>query len=199
VTQRIRDAQVAEEIAAQAGTEGTPDLHLSDFLQPVIFGPQRPPLASSGYLPGSIGLSSAAVALNFSHAGLFIEGTNTNTVARVNSIRVFNETATRLGFTIRRLDDASGFTIAAAIPGYISAGNPESGGVFTAVRSNLTTLSGVTIAEVVVEPNTNELFDGPWIINNGALVCAPTIVNRAMRVYMSYEAWPAIRQQPIPG
>jgi len=197
--QRIVDVRVAEELAAQAGTEATPDLHLSDFLSPVIFGPQRPPLASSGYYPGAVGIITAAVALNFSNAGIFVEGTNTLTIVRVKSVKITNPTAGVLDYTIRRLDDASGFTIVDTIPAYISAGSPATGGVRFVRRSNITTLSGVAIAGMTVEANSSETFDGPFIINNGALIVSPTVVNTEVRVYMPYEAWPAIRRQPIPG
>jgi len=193
--QRIRDAQVAEEIAAQAGTEGTPDLHLSDFLQPVIFGPQRPPLARSGYFPGIVGVASGAVALNTSHAGVFVSETNSDSIVRVNSITIFNETVLIAGYEFRRLDDATGFTIVPLIPGYVNAGTPATGGIFSAVRSNTVAAQGVLMGQVVLEPSTNVQFDGPWIINAGALVVNPTLVNSSMRVYMNWELWPAIRAQ----
>lgn len=197
--QRIRDAQVAEEIAAQAGADATPDLFLSDFLSPVIFGPQRPPLASSGYFPGCAGVFSAAVALNTSHAGIFVSGTNVDIVVRVNSILIMNLGAAAESYTVRRLDDATGFTVAALVPGYISAGNPNTLGVQSAVRNNAVAASGVSMGQVTVPITENMLLHGPWVLNNGALVVAPNNINTQVRVYMNYEAWPSIRPQPIPG
>jgi len=195
----IRDAQVAEEIAAQAGTDSTPALFLNPGLTPVIFGPQRPPLASSGYYPGAVGIITAAVALNFSNCGIFVEGTNTLTMVRVNSVKITNPTAGVLDYTIRRLDDASGFTVVDTIPAYISAGSPATRGVRFLRRNNITTLSGVAIAGMTVFPNSVETFDGPFLLNNGGLIVTPTVVDTEVRCYMNYEAWPAIRRQPIPG
>jgi len=199
MTFRIRDVQVAEEIAAQAGSEDTPAFELSPIISPVIFGPQRPPLASSGYFPGTIGAGLAPVPLNTSQVGLFVSGTNTDTIVRVNRITIINETAGVLDYSIRRLDDASGFTLVNARPGYISAGNIVSGGVFRIIRSNTVAPQGLEQSEVVVQPTSLEHFDGPWILNNGAVIVAPAVVNTAVRIYMNYEAWPSIRQQPIPG
>jgi len=197
--ERIRDSLVAEELAAQAGTEQTPDLFLSDLLTPVIFGPQRPPLAASGYFPGCMGTVSAAVALNHSHVGLFVSGTNEHSIVRVNSITIFNVTVGRLNYTIRRLDDASGFTLSSLRPGYIHAGTPSTGAVFTAVRSNVTTPQGNQMAQVTLEPESKLIIKGPWIINNGALIVTPTVVNTEMRLYMNWEHWPSIRRQPAGG
>jgi len=191
----IRDAKVAEEIAAQAGTEETPPFELSNLISPVIFGPQRPPLAASGYFPGCIGLSVNAVALNFSNMGLFVSGTNVDSIVRVNSITIMNTTGGSLAYTIRRLDDATGFSLVAAIPGYINAGNPNSGGVFSATRSNLTTRSGTQMAFAQVAAGSAEHFEGPWIVNNGAVIVSPNNVNTPMFAYMSYEHWPSIRPQ----
>jgi len=199
MVERIRDALVAEEIAAQAGTERTPNLFLNEALTPVIFGPQRPPLAASGYFPGCMGLLSAAIALNTSHVGLFVSGTNTDTIVKVNRISIFNSSGGGLAYTIARLDDVSGFTAVALVPGYISAGNPSAGGVFSVVRSNTVGGQGVGMATVVVEPAAVEHFDGPWIVNNGAIIVRPTVVDTEVRVYINYEAWPAIRRQPIAG
>jgi len=199
MVQRIRDPLVAEEVAAQSGVDGTPPLFLSDLLQPIIFGPQRPPLAASGYFPGCMGQAVAAVALNTSHLGLFVSGTNVDSIVRVNEIHITNATGTAQDFTIRRLDDVSGFSVAALVPGYISAGNPFSGGVFSAIRSNTVAVSGVRMATVRVEPNATRIFKGAWIINNGAIIVAPAIVNRAAEAYFAYEHWPSIRPQPIGG
>lgn len=196
MVERIRDAQVAEEIAAQAGVDSTPPLFLNEGLTPVIFGPQRPPLASSGYFPGVLGIESGAVALNTSHAGIFVSGTNTLTIVRVNSITIFNETAGDLRYHIRRLDSAGGFSIAALVPGYINAGNTSAGGVFNAQRNNTVAPEGLLMAQVVVEATRMETFHGPWIVNNGVLLVNCGTVNTAIRIYMNYEAWPAIRQQP---
>jgi len=199
MTERIRDALVVEEIAAQAGTDQPPDLFLSDVLQPVIFGPQRPPLAASGYFPGCMGLTVAKVALNTSHAGLFVSGTNADVIVRVNSISIINGTGGGLQYTIRRLDDASGFTIVGLVPGYISAGLPASGAVFSAIRSNTVPASGALMATVRVAAESKEDFAGPWIVNNGAIIVAGGAVDTEVRVYINYEHWPSIRRQPIVG
>jgi len=197
--QRIRDSLVAEEIAAQAGTEGTPDLFLSDLLSPVIFGPQRPPLAASGYFPGCMGINVAAVALNTSQVGIFVSGTNTDSIIRVPRITIQNQEAGALLYTIRRLDDATGFTLAGLVPGYISAGIPRTGGVFSLARNNTVGPAGVQMAQVSLEGDTTEHFDGPWILNNGGLIVTVGTVNTRIRVYMNYEQWPSIRRQPIAG
>ncbi len=199
MAQTIRDALDAEEIEAQAGTEASPDLFLSDFLSPVIFGPQRPPLASSGYFSGCVGLIVAGVALNTSQAGLFVSGPNVDSIVRVNRITIMNTTGGILGYRIRRVDDASGFTVASVVPGYIDAGNPNSAGLQTAIRSNTVGPQGTGMADVVVEATSLEHFDGPWILNNGALIASCSTVNTEMRVYMNYEHWPSIRRQATGG
>ncbi len=193
---RIRDASVAEELAAQAGTEETPDLFLSDFVSPIIFGPQRPPLSTSGYFAGCVGVDVPAVALNFGHTGIFLNGTAAASIIRVNRITIENNTGADAVFTIRRLDAIAGFTLVAAVPGYIDAGLPTSGGVFSCIRSNLTTLSGVQMARVRLASNAVEHFEGPWILNNGALLVAPTAVNTPVMAYFGYEHWTSIREQP---
>ncbi len=194
---RIRDAQVAEEIAAQAGTEETPPLFLSEYLQPVIFGPQRPPLAASGYFPFTVGVQASAVALNTSQAGVFVSGTNADSIVRVNSITVINKTGGALLYQLRRFD-GSGFTIAAVVPGYIDAGNPSAGGVFTAVRFNTVAAQGVLMGTIAAADDSSETYAGPWILNQGSLTVHPTVVNTDVRIYMNCEHWPAIRRQP-PG
>jgi len=199
MVERIRNAQVAEEIAAQAGTDATPPLFLSEALTPVIFGPQRPPLASSGYFPGCVGLNLTGVALNTSHAGLFVSGTNTDTIVRINRITIMNSGAGESDYNILRLDDASGFSITPLVPGYINAGNPSAGGIFSAIRNNTVAAQGDSMGVVVVEPGEHLHIDGPWILNNGALVVAPIAVNTRVQVYMNYEAWSSIRRQRAGG
>ncbi len=194
--ERIRDALVAEELAAQAGTEQTPDLFLNDLLTPVIFGPQRPPLASSGYFPGCAGFVVPSVALNTSQAGIFVSGTNVDSIVRVNRISLKNDSGSARIYSIRRLNDVTGFTVSALVPGYINAGNPRAGGVFSATRSNTVAPQGDLMATVDVENGRWEHFDGPWIINNGALIVTSDTVNTPIRIYMPYEHWPSIRRQP---
>jgi len=194
---RIRDVQVAEEIAAQAGTEETPPLFLSNVLQPVIFGPQRPPLATAGYFPVSIGIQSSGVALNTSHAGVFVSGTAARTIARVNSISIQNATGGALLYTIRR-GDGAGFTLVPAVPGYIDAGGTAARHVQTATRSDSVGAQGIVLATVQVADGAWEKFDGPWILNEGILTVNPTTVDKDVRIFMAVEVWPAIRRQP-PG
>ncbi len=198
MVERIRDALVAEEIAAQAGTDTTPPLFLSETLQPVIFGPQRPPLAASQYFPGCVGSFVAGVALNTSQFGILVDGTNVPVIVRVNSIVIQNITGGALSFEILRAN-GDGFSATAAIPGYIDAGNPANTGVRHIVRSNTVTSQGDRMALVGVGANTNETFLGPWILNNGALVVACTTVNTSIQIYMNYELWAAIRRQTSGG
>jgi len=199
MVERIRDAQVAEEIAAQAGTENTPPLFLSEALTPVIFGPQRPPLAKSGYFSGCIGIVVPAVALNASQGGIFVSGANTNTIVRVNSIIIMNLGAAAESYQIRRVDDAGAFTITAIIPGYIDAGNPQTHGLLSAVKSDVVAALGTVMGQVTVPITENLWLPGPWIINNGALIVAPNNVNTQLRIYMNYEHWTSIRRQPSGG
>jgi len=196
--QRIRDVQVAEEIAAQAGTEGTPDIFLSDLLQPVIFGPQRPPLATSGYYPGVLGVNTAAVALNTSHAGLFVPRAS-NIIVRVNRIGIVTAGAAVIGYDIRRQDVSTGFILGALVPGYINAANPGAGAVFRMQKSDAVAASGTFMAQMIVEAETVEWIDGPWILNDGGVTVSPVVVNTAVRIFANYEVWPSIRPQPVPG
>lgn len=196
--ERIRDSSVAEEIAAQAGTDATPELMLNDFLTPVIFGPQRPPLAASGYFPGTIGTTSAAVALNTSHVGIFISGAN-NGIGKVNWVTIDNHTGGTLSYRLIRLDSPfAGFTAVAARPAYINAGNPTTGRVFRLTKNDAVGISGTEMANFVLLNGEHREILGPWILNNGALVIACTTVNKEVVAAFGYESWEAIRDQ-APG
>lgn len=194
----IRDSLVAEELAAQAGTEKTPPLFFSNTLQAVIFGPQRPPLAKSGYFPGSSGGNVAAAATFTSHIGLGVNGAAAHAIIRINSIRIINDTATKLTYSFRRIDVLTGFTLAALTPGYVDAGNPVSGGAFSTVRNNTVGVLGTGMGQALVGPDSQETYHGPWIINNGIVAVAVLTVNEPVRAYFNYEHWPSIRQQ-LPG
>lgn len=196
MVERIRDVTVAEEIAAQAGTDETPELVLGEVVTPVIFAPQRPPLAASGYFPGTIGLNVPAVALNTSHVGIHGSGF-ARSVVRVNWIIIRNTTGGALNYSLRRLDSPfSGFTAVAAIPGYVNAGNPNAGGVFSLTKSDTVGRSGVFMAEFGLEAGENLTVLGPWILNDGALLVLNNTVNNPVRASFGYEHWHAIRQQP---
>lgn len=198
MVERIRDATVAEELAAQAGTDATPELVLGDVLTPVIFAPQRPPLAQSGYVPGTLGQASAAAALNTSHVGIFGSGVG-RSIVRVNWAKVFNDTASGITVSFRRLDGPfTGFPSVRAVPGYINAGNPNTGGCFSVTKNDTVGAQGVFMATVFIQADSNETFWGPWILNDGALLVAHGTVNVALRAAFGYELWPAIRVQP-PG
>jgi len=198
MVERIRDATVAEELSAQAGTDQTPELVLGDILTPIIFGPQRPALARSGYLPGTIGRGSAAVALNTSHVGLFGSGVG-RAIVRVNWIQIHNNSGGSLSYSLRRLDSPfGGFTATQAVPGYINAGNPETGRVFSLVRSDSVAAQGTFMSEHTVADQETVHIPGPWILNDGALLVACNTVNKPVTAAFGYEAWEAIRIQP-PG
>lgn len=196
--ERIRDAMVAEEIAAQAGTDGTPELVLSDQLTPVVFAPQRPPLATSGYFSGTIGLTAGAIAANTSHAGIFGSGL-AGAIVRVNWIRVLNNSGGTTTFTLRRVDSPfTGFPSVAAVPGYINAGNPTTGRVFSITKTDTVAAQGVQVAAFLMFDQTSEVFPGPWTLNDGILLLAPTVVNSSVVFSCGYEVWNAIRAQ-APG
>lgn len=196
--ERIRDAAVAEEIAAQAGTDATPELVLSDILVPVIFGPQRPPLAQSGYFSGTVGLRSAGVALNRSHVGIFGSGFG-GAIVRVNWVKVMNSLGSGALFTLRRVDAPfTGFPSIRAIPGYINAGNPSTGRIFSITKSDTVAAQGLQLAEFRIEANAEMEILGPWVINDGVLLVANNTVETEMHAAFGYESWTAIRVQP-PG
>jgi len=197
MVERIRNSLVAEEIAAQAGTEETPPLFLNELLTPVIFGPQRPPLATSGYFPGCSGVFVGAVTDNTSQSGIFLEGTNSDSILLIKRIIIMNNTAGGLFYEINRSDNANGMSALPLVPGYINAGNAATLAVQSVVRSNTVGALGDRMALVEVGANSHETFDGPWILNNGALIVACNTVNTPCHAYFSYEHWPSIRRQPI--
>lgn len=197
--ERIRDSLVAAEIAAQAGTDAVPELFLNPALTPIIFGPQRPPLASSGYFPGFAAINTPAVALNTSHAGLFVQGANAASIIRINTVEIVNELAEVLVYGVRRVDDITGFTLVRMIPGYIDAGSPTTGGVFDAKKSDAPGIIGESMGAIRLEANSSILLHGPWIVNQGALVINCQTVDKPVRAYFSYEHWAAIRRQPNGG
>jgi len=198
MVERIRDVQVADEIAAQAGTDSTPELALSETLQAVIFAPQRPPLASSGYYPGTIGVNVAASALNFSHIGIFGRGFGGQAVTRVNWLKIINNSGGALPFNIRRVDSPfTGFPSVRAVPGYINAGPTSTGAVFSVTKNDVITTSGTLLANVLVHANATETILGPWILNDGILLISSNAVNVLVQGMFGYETWPAIREQPV--
>ncbi len=195
MAERIRDATVAEAIAAEAGTEATPELVLSEVVTPVIQLQPRPPLASSGYFPGTIGVNSAAVALNTSHAGIFGSGFG-RAIVRVNWCLIMNPTGGTLSYQLRRVDAPfTGFPSVRATPVYINAGGVTTGGVFSVTKSDTVAAQGVLIATFRIPTLQNLMIPGPWILNDGALVVANTTVNTECRAAFGFEHWPAIRVQ----
>lgn len=198
MAERIRDVFVAEEVAAQAGTEGTPELMLAETIQPVIFAPQRPPLAASGYFPGTIGVGVAGVALNTSHAGIFGSGVG-RAITRVNWLNIQNITSGALNFALRRVDSPfTGFPSVNAVPGYINAGSPETGRVFSVTKTDTVAAQGELMAVTLVQGLTDLWLPGPWILNDGILLIACGSVDTGFDVQFGYETWNAIRVQP-PG
>lgn len=197
--ERIRDVTVAEAIAAEAGTDQTPELALSELVQPVIQIQPRPPLAVSGYIPGTIGGTSAASLLNTSHVGIFISGIGL-AIGRVNWIKIFNiGTGAARNYTIRRVDAPfTGFPSVRATPGYINAGTVTTGTVFRVTKNDTVGAQGISMASMAVPDEDVLHIPGPWIINNGMLLVNSDIVNLAVHAAFGYEVWPAIRAQP-PG
>ncbi len=198
MVERIRDVTVADAIAAEAGTESTPELVLGEVVTPVLQLQPRPPLAISGYLPGTVGLNVAASALNFSHAGCFISGFG-GAVGRINFVIITNTNAGLIGFQLRRLDAPfTGFPSVRAVPGYINAGIAQTGRVFSVTKNDAITTSGALMAQIFVEPDTSIHLPGPWVLNDGALLISSAAVNQSVKAVFGYEVWPAIRVQP-PG
>lgn len=198
MVERIRDATVAEEIAAQAGTDQTPELVLGEILTPIIFAPQRPPLAQSGYFPGTIGINAVASVLNFSHCGIFGSGVG-RAIVRVNYVIVHNGSGGRVSYHLRRLDSPfAGFPSVRAVPGYINAGNPSTGGVFSLTKNDSIATSGVLLGVISVEDTETIRIPGPWILNDGALLISSAVINQEVEAVFGYEHWGAIRVQP-PG
>lgn len=192
---RIRDVTVAEAVAAEAGTDGTPELVLSNIVSPVIVLQQRPPLAVSGYFPGTVGVLAVPIALNTSHAGIFITGLG-RAMGRVNWLRVDNNASGALTYNIRRLDAPfTGFPSVRAVPGYINAGIPATGTVFSLTKTDTVAAQGVFMAQFSIQAESSDTINGPWIINNGALLITCTTVNTVVRAQFGYEVWPAIRTQ----
>jgi len=201
LTQRIRDVQVAEAVAAAAGLDEAPDLlELSPIVSAVIPLQPRPPLAVSGYFPGTLSLASAAVALNTSHIGIFGAAAGLS-ICRVNWLEIINNSGGGLGFTLGRVDSPfTGFPSVRAVPGYINAGNPATGRVFSVTKSDTVARQGDAIAaSIIVNANDSRLVWGPWILNDGILVLSCDTVNTEMRGMFGYEAWPSIRNQPAGG
>ncbi len=198
MVERIRDATVAEAIAAEAGTEETPELVLGDVVSPVIQLQQRPPLASSGYFPGTMGVTSPAAATFNSHVGIFAAGVGGG-IVRVNWAMIMNTTASARTFTLRRLDTVASFPSVRLIPGYIDAGNPTTGAVFSIRRNDTVGCQGVPIATFALEADTNLFIPGPWILNSGGLILCNGTVNDVMTAAFGYEHWPRVRAQAAGG
>jgi len=197
VAERIRDATVAEAIAAEAGTDATPELVLSEVVNPVLLLQQRPPLAISGYIPGTMGISAAAVALNRGLIGIFIRGFAPGAVGRVNWAQIKNPTAGVLEYHLRRVDSPfTGFPSTRLTPGYINAGAQSTGSAFSILRTDNVGFLGSFIAAFSVEGGETLHIPGPWVLNDGILAVQANTVNSALHAAFGYELWPAIRPQP---
>ncbi len=200
MVERIRDASVAEAIAAEAGTEATPPLALGEIVTPVIQLQPRPPLASSGYFPGTVLVNGAAVALNTTHIGIFNSGAVGQGITRVNFVIVQNHTAGTLEYSLRRVDTPfTGFPSTRLTPGYINAGNPATGRVFSVVKNDTVGPVGVALGTFQLVTLEKITIPGPWILNSGILVVTCGTVNTEVRAIFGYESWPAIRDQPAGG
>ncbi len=141
-------------------------------------------------------MAAGAVALNTSHAGIFISGFG-GAIGRVNWIKIKNVSASVLTYSIRRLDAPfTGVPSVRATPGYINAGNPTTGRVFSVTKNDTVAAIGVQLVLINIEGVTKEQIDGPWILNDGALIITCTTVNNVARFECGYEVWPAIRVQP---
>ncbi len=195
MVERIRDATVAEAISSEAGTDATPELVLGDTVWPVVQLQPRPPLASSGYFPGSVSIVSAAVALNTSHCGIFGSGIG-RAICRVNWCIIYNDSAGSVTVTMRRLNAPfTGFPSVRAVPGYISAGVNTTGTVFSVTKSDTVAAQGASMGLFLIHANASLFVPGPWILDNGALLIAHSTVNTTLRAAFGYEVWPAIRAQ----
>ena len=199
MAERIRDATVAEAIAAEAGTDATPELVLSEVVSPVVLLQQRPPLASSGYYPGTVGGSVPGVALNTSHIGVACLRAG-GTIARVNFMIIQNNTGGALSFQIRRvaqLNVGSLFLTTPDVPGYIPAGNTASGGGFLARKTDTVAPVGLLMTDDILVVAAGSLrIPGPWLVNDGILSVNCKTVNSAFRAVFGYEMWPVVRAQP---
>ncbi len=199
MVERIRDSTVAEALAAEAGTDQTPPFVLSEVITPVIFTVQRPPLAVSGYFPGTMGTSAAAVPLNNSHVGCFISGFG-GAIGRINWCQIHNVTGgTRTYVLLRQDAPFVGFPSVRLTPGYVNAGNPSTGRAFSITKNDAASVSGDVMATFQVLDNERLEIPGPWIVNDGAIMVACTTVNVEVRVAFGYEVWNAIRTQPPGG
>ena len=196
LTQRIRDITVAEAISSAVGTDEAPDLlELSNSVQAVIPLQPRPPLAVSGYFPGTVAGVSAAVALNTSHVGIGNLQTGGN-ICRVNFIIIVNSSSGQVEVDIRRVEGLDDFTPTPAVPGYIPAGPTVAAGTFLGVRSNTVAVRGTLIGgPILLHGDSSLRIPGPWILNNGILAIAPITVNTTVRGVFGYEVWPVIRNQ----
>ncbi len=188
---------MADAIAAAAGTDASPELVLSNVVSPVLQLQPRPPLAVSGYEPGTIGDNEAQIALNISHIGIFGSGAG-GAIVRVNWVMIQNNSGGDLNYELRRVDAPfTGVPSVRAVPGYINAGNPTTGRVFLVMKNDTVAAIGVSLGAIFRVVNTQTLFiPGPWILNDGALMVTPTTVNQPVRAQFGYESWPAIRVQP---
>ncbi len=197
--ERIRDSTVAEAIAAEAGVDATPELlELGEIITPVVQLKPRPPLASSGYLPGTMGVIASAVALNTGHVGIFGSGFN-DTIVRVNWCIIFDRTGVTSDYSLRRVDSPfTGFPSVELVPGYINAGSNPTARIFSVTKTDTVAAQGDLMATFRVQADDELYIPGPWILNDGILLIARGVVNQTVMVSFGYEAWPAIRRQ-APG
>jgi len=171
-------------------------MQLSPLLQPVVNLPVKPPIASTGYMPGVVGTRVNGVALNFSHLGVFNDESVSRLIVEVTAVTIINGTGGDLDYNLRRLDGAAtGMTFLAWVPAYSDAGTPRGVSLGRVVRSDNTTAQGTVMAFVHVAAGTQVTLPIRGVINNGSLLVVPNLVNTTVHALWWFRTYPIIRVQ----
>lgn len=200
MTQRIKKAALAQQLAFQAGVE-SPDenLWLLDGVLPVLPIPEVPPPASAGRLPFYAGNATTAVAGELGHVGLI--NSDDSFILWVKRIDIFGSYGARL-VTLRREDapvSLTGVTTSQARVTYSDAGpdiTPAAQAVLTdtaaAARGDSLTGGGAIPA-----PN-GEVTQIPmdFYLNNGCVWVCDTVVNQVVFAAFYGVIVPVIQTQP---
>jgi len=194
---RVKLSAIGEAYADLAMVESSlSGMSLSPWVTPVVNLPLKPPAASTGYVPGSVGTRVNAVAANFSHLGIFNDESVSRLIVEVYAVTVINATGGDLDYNLRRLDGAAtGMTFLAWVPAYTDAGTARGTALGRVIRSNNTAAQGTVMTFVHVAAGTQVTFPISGVINNGSLLVVPNLVNTPVHAIWWFRTFPIIRVQ----
>jgi len=194
----VKRANVADAYADQGMLEETlPAMVVSPIIQPVLNLPQKPPPARSGYMPGMVSDTVAAVALNISSVGLFNREDLSRLILFLHHIAITNRTGGGLQYNLRRDDNpvTVGMTFTPWRTSYSDAGSQAQPAVGMNTDSTETTPPGLVIGSFFIPAGNTVILPFEAVINNGQILVAPAVVNTQVEAAFFFRSFPIIQEQ----